>query len=43
MNKLKAGKLSSIASDFKNDRIETSGSILWCDLYDILIAVNDKH
>jgi len=28
MNKLKAGKLRSIANDFKNDSITTDGSIL---------------
>ena len=38
MNKLKAGKSRSIASDFKNDDY-----ILWCILCDIFIGINDKH
>jgi len=43
MNKLKAGKLHSIANDFYNDSIITDGSILRCDLCDVVIAVDDKH
>jgi len=46
MNKLKAGKLHSMANDFKNESITTGCSILWCDLCDIIIAINDitlKH
>ena len=43
MNKLKTGKLRSIANDFKNDSIITDGSILRCNLYNVVIAVDDKH
>ena len=43
MNTLKARKLRLIASDFKNEFITTDDFILSCDIFDILIVVNDKH
>jgi len=43
MNKLKAVKLRSIVTDFKNDSITADGSIPRCDICDILTAVDDKH
>ena len=43
MNKLIAGKFSSIANKFKNDSITTDGSFLRCYLCDIHITVDEKH
>jgi len=43
MNKLKAGKLRTIANNFQNDTITTDSSILRCDICDVVIGVNNKH
>ena len=43
MSKLTAAKLRILAKDFPKDGIVTDGSVLRCNVCDIIIAVDENH